>query len=296
MRSLMSTYSIAAYDTFFQEWGVGVQSKFLASGSLVPWVKPEVGAVATQARTNAGYGKRALALLEAGCGAEAVIQRMLEEDENQQVRQMGIVDASGGAYAFTGEQCLPYAGHRVETSYTCQGNLLVGEDVLHRMAVSFQDKEGDLADKILAALKGAQKAGGDRRGVQSAALLVKKPKEGMFGFHDIYIDLRVDDHPAPLQELERLKSLHRVSYLPTHQDKYFAFDEVVRTKIMFILQEIGEVKGCLKQGDTLEKALENFGSKHNLSASEIFQGNLINGQLVDKVAQAHYGHLQKRYG
>ena len=208
-----ATFSIVAYDPATESWGVAVQSKFLGVGSVVPWARAGQGAVATQALANTTYGPRGLALMATGVSASNVVARLTEADPRAARRQVGMVDTNGLAAAFTGAGCFAWAGHRIGTNYCVQGNILAGEAVVADMAEAFEEAraggEGDLADWMLAALEAGQAAGGDRRGRQSAALLVVKEAGGYGGHNDRYIDIRIDDHRAPIQELGRLLRLHR---------------------------------------------------------------------------------------
>jgi uncharacterized Ntn-hydrolase superfamily protein len=203
-RDEVNTFSIAAYDPDKKEWGVAVASKYLAVGSVVPWAKAGVGAVATQASVNATYGPRGLELLAEGKSAEEVVKMLTGADAGKDVRQLGVVDAKGEAAAFTGPKCNAWAGHKTGKNYTCQGNILAGEAVVTDMAKAFEEAKGPLAWRMMAALEAAEKAGGDKRGKQSAAILVVREKAGPNGFNDRSIDLRVDDHETPIPELARI--------------------------------------------------------------------------------------------
>jgi uncharacterized Ntn-hydrolase superfamily protein len=203
----VNTFSIVAYDPDRQEWGVAVASKFLAVGAVVPWAKAGVGAIATQSHANTTYGPKGLELLGQGKSAEEVIKLLTEEDEGKDVRQVGIVDAKGNATTFTGSKCTEWAGGKTGKHYACQGNILAGEAVVNDMAKAFAEAKGPLAWRLMAALEAAEKAGGDKRGKQSAAILVVRDKAGYSGFNDRLIDFRVDDHATPVQELARILAL-----------------------------------------------------------------------------------------
>ena len=206
---VVATFSIVAYDPETQELGVAVQSKFLAVGSVVPWAKAGVGAVATQSFANTTYGPKALGLLALGEEPDAVMKKITEADSRSAVRQVGIVDAKGRSATFTGEKCSAWAGGLNGENFACQGNILAGEAVVKNMAKSFQESKGDLGERLIAALQAGQDAGGDSRGMQSAALLIVRDGWGYGGFNDRYRDLRVDDHPEPIKELKRIYALHR---------------------------------------------------------------------------------------
>jgi uncharacterized Ntn-hydrolase superfamily protein len=202
-----NTFSIVAYDPERKEWGVGVASKYLAVGNAVPWAKANVGAVATQARVNVAHGPNGLDLLAKGMSAEEALKTLVDADKQIQVRQLGLVDAKGKVASFTGKECTAYAGHKTGEHFACQGNILAGQAVIDDMAKAFEESTGPLAWRMMAALEAADKAGGDKRGKQSAAILVVRDKAGPNAVGDRYIDLRVDDHKEPIPELARILSL-----------------------------------------------------------------------------------------
>lgn len=204
----ISTFSIVAYDPVYQEWGVAVQSKFLAVGAVVPYAAPNAGAIATQAWGNMIYGPEGLKQLAEGQAAKTVLAALTANDPASAYRQVGIVDSQGKAAAFTGTECQFWAGHKTGKNFTVQGNILTGKAVIDAMAQSFESSRGTLAERMLSALTAGQNAGGDSRGRQSAALLISRLKGGYSGYSDTAIDLRVDDHETPIMELKRLYRLH----------------------------------------------------------------------------------------
>jgi uncharacterized Ntn-hydrolase superfamily protein len=203
------TFSIVACDPRSGDLGVAVESRFLGVGSVVPWAKAGVGAVATQSWANALYGPDGLALLEGGKDAAAVVEALTSADPARDRRQLGVVDAKGRAAAYTGAACLAWAGHRTGDGFSVQGNILAGPKVADAMAEAFLAAKGELADRLVAALAAGQRAGGDKRGQQSAALLVVRRNGGYGGNNDRYIDLRVEDHEKPIEELKRLLELYK---------------------------------------------------------------------------------------
>jgi len=221
--ALVSTFSIVAFDPLTQELGIAVQSKFFGVGSVVPWAKAGVGAIATQSYANVTYGPNGLSHLESGLEAAAVIEKLTSEDAQSATRQVAVVDAHGGAASFTGESCHSWAGHVVGQHYAIQGNLLAGQKVVEAMDRAFRQTRGQpkrsLADALMAALAAGQAAGGDKRGRQSAALLVVREGGGYAGSNDRFIDLRVEDHPKPIDELQRLLEMHKVFYKPSHRTR-----------------------------------------------------------------------------
>ncbi|MHC4606339.1 MAG: DUF1028 domain-containing protein [Planctomycetota bacterium] len=208
----MSTFSIVAFDPETGDYGVAVQSKFFGVGAVVPFAKAGVGAIATQAWGNTTYGTKGLELLASGLSAEEVVNKLTEADRGREFRQLGVVDSKGNAFAFTGEKAQEWKGHKTGKNYTCQGNILAGEEVVNAMAKAFEETKGPLADRLIKALEAGQAAGGDKRGKQSAALLVVREKGGYSGFNDRYIDIRVDDHETPIQRLGELRQLHRNTF------------------------------------------------------------------------------------
>lgn len=220
---VVATYSIVAFDPDTGDLGVAVQSKFFGVGTVVPWAKAGVGAVATQATPNIGYASRALNMLETRQPVETIVKLLPADDPQGDRRQFGIVDANGKAAAYTGKLCLPFAAHRTGKDFVVQGNILAGPEVLDGMADAFKKsrEEGgsELADWLVAALQAGEDAGGDRRGRQSAALLVVREGAGFGGASDRYIDLRVEDHPDPTRELARLLKIHKTFYAEKHRNR-----------------------------------------------------------------------------
>lgn len=208
-----STFSIVARDPANGDLGVIVQSKFPAVGSVVPWAAAGVGAIATQALANSSYGPRGFVLLSEGKSATETLQTLLASDELTEQRQVGIVDSSGHATAHTGHECIEWAGHVIGDGYACQGNILASDAVVAAMAETYERVEGDLIDKLFAALKAGQAQGGDRRGMQSAAIVVVRKNGGYGGGNDRYVDVRVDEHPNPIEELERIFKIYDMTLL-----------------------------------------------------------------------------------
>ncbi len=205
----VATFSIVGYDAETGALGIAVQSKFFAVGAVVPWAEAGVGAIATQSWANTTYGPNGLKLLKSGLSAEQALARLTADDPGRATRQVGIVDAKGNVANYTGDECNAWAGAVSGKHYTAQGNILAGEEVVKAMSTAFEETEGELADKLMAALCAGQKAGGDTRGQQSAALLVVQEHSGYGGFNDRYIDLRVDDAEKPIEELQRLLEIHK---------------------------------------------------------------------------------------
>ena len=235
----ISTYSIVACDLDQGEWGVAVQSKFLAVGSVVPWAEPGAGAVATQAYANPRFGPDGLALLRQGLSAEEVVSRLADADEGRDERQLGVVDAAGRGATFTGSACHDWAGGRTGSGYAAQGNILVSGETVDALAETFEAATGILAERLLASLAAAQSAGGDSRGQQSAALLVVRRDGGYAGLSNVVVDLRVDDHKAPIEELRRLHVLHDQLFGETPRDHWLPVDGELRAEIDERLATLG---------------------------------------------------------
>jgi uncharacterized Ntn-hydrolase superfamily protein len=207
------TFSIVAFDPSTKDLGVAVHSRYFSVGSVVPWAEAGVGAIATQSFVNVSYGPRGLQLLKEGLTVNEVIKRLTGQDKARDYRQLGIVDSKGNVAVFTGEKCLKWAGSRIGKNYVALGNILADEEVVNNMGKKFESTNDDLAGKFIAALESGEEAGGDIRGKQSASLLVVRKEQGRVGYGDRYIDLRVEDHKNPIEELKRLLNLSRVYYL-----------------------------------------------------------------------------------
>jgi uncharacterized Ntn-hydrolase superfamily protein len=221
---------------------VVVASKFLAVGSVVPSAEPQSGAVATQSYANPRYGPDGLALLSQGLPAADVVQRLTDADDGRDERQLGVVDAAGGAATFTGEACHDWAGGRTGAGYAAQGNLLVSEATVDALAETFEASAGTLVERLLESLAAGQDAGGDRRGQQSAALLVVQRDGGYAGLSDVLVDLRVDDHEAPVEELRRLFGLHDRLFGKTPREEWLQVDDELRAEIQEQLGKLGYEK------------------------------------------------------
>ncbi|HKC77339.1 MAG TPA: DUF1028 domain-containing protein [Gaiellaceae bacterium] len=237
---LVATFSIAACDLEARQWGVAVQSKFLAVGSVVPWAEPEVGAIATQAYANPSYGPNGLTLLREGLSASEVVERLTAADDGRDDRQLGVVDAQGGSASWTGPGCNDWAGGRTGSCYAAQGNILVGEETVAALAETFESTAGQpLAERLLGALAAAQAAGGDSRGQQSAALLVVKRNGGYAGLSDSLVDLRVDDHERPIEELTRVYELHHQLFGRTPERFWLPLEGELRVEVDERLGRLG---------------------------------------------------------
>jgi len=237
---LVATYSIVGCDLEARQWGVAVQSKFLAVGSVVPWAEPEVGAIATQAYANPRYGPDGLALLREGLSAGEVVERLTAADGGRDERQLGVVDASGASAAWTGSGCLDWAGNRTGERYSAQGNILVSGETVDALADTFEANSGrPLAERLLEAVAAAQAAGGDSRGQQSAALLVVERNGGYAALSDVLVDLRVDDHERPIDELARVYELHQQLFGRTPEGLWLTLEGELRAEVEERLGRLG---------------------------------------------------------
>jgi len=254
----IATYSIAACDLDAGRWGVAVQSKFLAAGSLVPWAEPEVGALATQAYANPRYGPEGLALLRQGLAAEEVVARLTAADDGREQRQLGVVDAQGRGASFSGAECHDWAGGRTGDCYAAQGNILVSGATVDALVETFEGTKGaGLAERLIDCLAAAQAAGGDSRGQQAAGLLVVERDGGYGGLSDVVVDLRVDDHPTPVDELRRIYGLHQALFGATPRDEWVAVDGELAGELRERLERLGF-------GGELEQALVAWAGQENL--------------------------------
>lgn len=271
---MVSTFSIVGYDPEAKEWGVAVQSKFLAVGAVVPWLKAGVGAVATQSWANTTYGPRGLELMSQGLSAEEVVQRLVEDDEGKDLRQVGLIDASGNAATFTGKDCYPWAGGVTGKHFAAQGNILVSEETVQAMASTFESAQGDLAERLLAALAAGGKAGGDSRGEQSAALVVVKEEGGYGGYNDRYIDLRVDDHVTPIDELIRIHGLYKLYFYKTKPENVLAIEGELRQEIERHLARTGYAGGTGLGDEAFNEALQTFYLTENFDERMAPEGSI----------------------
>ncbi|WP_376791883.1 DUF1028 domain-containing protein [Thermoflexus sp.] len=284
-----TTFSIVAFDPARSEWGVAVASKFLAAGAVVPWARAGAGAVATQSYANTRFGPEGLARMAQGLSAEETLAALLAEDPEREKRQVGLVDRQGRAAAFTGSECLPWAGHRVGEGFCCQGNLLVDERTLEAMAAAFVNASGELADRLVAALLAGDRAGGDRRGRQSAAILVVREGGGYGGFNDRYMDLRVDDDPDPVVKLQDLVELHHLYFGQPRPEDLMPIDAALAREIQRLLRHAGYYTGEITgvYDEATRRALETLFGVENLE--ERWQP----GDRIDRVA---WEFLRRRFG
>jgi uncharacterized Ntn-hydrolase superfamily protein len=254
------TFSLVACDLEARQWGVVVASKFLAVGAVVPWARADVGAVATQASANVSYGPRGLELLATGASAQETIDRLTGDDPGAPERQIGVVDGGGGSATFTGPECFDWAGGRAGPGYAAQGNLLVGAAVVEALADTFEGTEGPLVERLLASLQAGEEAGGDRRGRQSAAVIVRQTDAGYGGGTDILVDLRVDDHVEPVTELQRLYAIQDLLFGRTPEDQLIPLEQVQAelTELLARVGHPGPIERCLREWAGMENLEERL--------------------------------------
>lgn len=284
------TFSIVARDPQAGELGIAVQSKFLAVGAVVPWARAGVGAIATQSWANTSYGPHGLELLASGLSAAETLEQLLKDDEGRASRQVGIVPVRGEPATYTGKDCFPWAGGHVGEDYACQGNILVGEDTVLAMGRTFEQTTGHLCDRLLTALAAGQTAGGDSRGQQSAALLVVRAGGGYSGFNDRFIDLRVDDHPQPIQELQRILQLHKLYLSPPDPHDILTIDQPIARELQELLTTTGDYQGPISGSydDVTRDAFRQFTGRENLE-ERWFEDARIDRVVLDFLRQKIQG-------
>jgi len=284
------TFSIVAADPESGACGVAVASKFLAAGAVVPWARAGVGAIATQSHANTRYGPEGLALLAEGVAPDEAVQRLIHADPEASKRQIGIVDMRGGAATFSGGDCFRWYGGLTAVNVAVQGNILVSEETVAAMLQAFQDTPGALAWRLLAGLKAGDRAGGDRRGKQSAALLVVKPSGGYGGFNDRHLDLRVDDHLQPVDELERLASVWRLYFEEPAESDLVVIDDELATELRQGLRQLGYDPGPTAGpwGEPAQRAFTAFAEMENLEDRVRADGR------TDQQVLAYFRELRRR--
>lgn len=277
------TFSIVAHDPVAGDWGVAVASKFPAVGAVVAWARAGIGAVATQALANTSFGPSGLDLMAGGLSAQQALDRLLADDETSDQRQVGAIDASGRPATFTGGRCMDWAGGRVGSHHACQGNILVGEQVVQEMSLAFEHTDGELVDGLLSALQAGDRAGGDRRGRQSAALLVVRERGGYGGYTDRYVDLRVDDHPQAVDELVRVFDAYDKEILIRNDPLLEATPELVG-ELQRRLAALGRYQGTLDATYDSETraALQAFAGEFNLEG-KVRDDELLYESLVREI-------------
>ncbi len=262
---IITTFSIVAADLATGDLGIAVASKFLACGAVVPWASAGAGAVATQSFANTAYGPDGIRMMRDGLSARDALAKLLADDADRDLRQVGLVDARGGAAAHTGPGCYPWAGHHVGDGFTCQGNILVGQDTVDAMASAFRGSKGELSGRLVTALAAGDKAGGDKRGKQASAVYVVRPKGGYGGMNDVLVDLRVDDRPDPVTELKRLLDLRDLYFGKSPSSEKLKIEGTVLADLKRVMTSRGFYRGDVASpwDETTEKALDTFIATEN---------------------------------
>src|SRR5690625_4686803 len=274
------TFSIIGFDPKTNELGIAVQSKFIGVGSVVPWAKAGVGAVATQSFANPAYGPDGLKLMEEGKTAQETIDILTNNDDGKELRQVGIMDAQGRAATFTGSGCYDWAGGRIGENCVAQGNILVSEQVVDAMVDVFEQTKGNLAERLLQALDAGQDAGGDSRGKQAAAIYVVKEKGGYLQANDRMIDLRVDEHPDPIKELIRIYKLHTLYFGVTKKENIITINEETRAEISKHLYRLGKIATETLSNEAFYEALKDYHRGENFEGRELEVGK-IDQEVLD---------------
>ena len=278
------TFSIVACDLEEQAWGVAVASKFPAVGAVVPYVQAEAGAVATQSFANTSFGPRGLEMMAKGASAQETLDRLLKDDPDRELRQIGLVDAKGGAASFSGSGCFAWAGGVSGTGYAIQGNILANGNVVPAMEQVFLETSGNLPTRLHAALLAGDRAGGDKRGRQSAAIYVAKPRAGYGGYLDRWLDYRVDDHEDPVPRLAELLEMHDLYFGKSPESERVEIKE----KSLAQLTEILRQRGYLKDGKDFTEAFNEFIGNENFEERADPQAQWIDGPVL--------AYIMKKFG
>ncbi len=270
------TFSIVACDLEEQAWGVAVASKFPAVGAVVPWAEAGAGAVATQSFANTSFGPRGLALMGMGMSAQETLDRLLEEDADKELRQIGLVDVRGGSVTFSGSGCFAWAGGVSGKGYAIQGNILAHERVVPAMEQAFLGTWGNLPARLHAALLAGDRAGGDKRGRQSAAIYVAKAKAGYGGYLDRWLDYRVDDHEDPVPRLGELLEMHDLYFGKSPETERVEIKDDVLQQMTGILRRAG----YLENGREFQAAFGEFIGNENFEERADPETRWIDGPVL----------------
>ena len=287
---IVTTFSIVAADLATGDFGIAVASKFLACGAVVPWASAGAGAVATQSFANTAYGPDGIAMMRDGLSASEALAKLIAGDPDRDLRQVGLVDARGGAAAHTGPGCHAWAGHHVGDGFACQGNILVGQETVDAMAAAFRGAKGELAGRLVSALAAGDSAGGDRRGKQASAVYVVRPNGGYGGMNDVLVDLRVDDHGEPVKELRRLLDLRNLYFGTSPAAEKVPIEGVALLDLKRIMKRAGHYRGeeSAQWDAATEKALDAFIASENFEERVDFKARTIDAPVL--------AHLRRIFG
>jgi uncharacterized Ntn-hydrolase superfamily protein len=285
-----STFSIVAYDPSEYAWGIAVASKFPAVGSVVPWARAGAGAVATQSHANTSFGPRGLDLMEKGASAQQALQALIADDPQKELRQVGMVDNQGGAATYTGSACHDWAGGLTGNGYAIQGNILAGENVVKAMEATFVSQSGSLVTRLFQALLAGDRAGGDRRGRQSAAIFIVKPQGGYGGFNDRWIDYRVDDHDDPVLRLGELLELHELYFGESPIEDRVQLKGQPLSRLQSLMHRLGYYQGEThgQYDPATRSALVSFIGNENFEERFDAENGVIDRPVLD--------YLHRRFG
>lgn len=278
------TFSIIAYDPDNGDLGIAVHSKFPNVRATIPFAEAGIGAIATQSYCNTSFGPKGLELLRNGASPQQVVDILIQNDPDRNYRQLGVIDAQGNAANYTGAECFDWADGIVDMNCTVQGNVLAGKQVLTSMQQGFQTHKGTLAERLIHALHMAQEAGGDRRGQQSAALLVVRKNAGYGGHDDRYVDISIYDHQHPMEELKRLYEIHRLTYFKSETKNLITIDSTIAKELQTIMQNNGFYKGDIHGmfDQASQKGLHDFMGWENYD-ERMRDDNLIDIEVLDDI-------------
>jgi uncharacterized Ntn-hydrolase superfamily protein len=287
----IATFSIVAYDKGENAWGIAVSSKFPAVGAVVPWARAGEGAVATQSYANTTYGPLGLGLMASGVPAQEALTKLVNDDEKRKLRQAGFVDASGNAATFTGEDCMEWAGGLVGDGFCVQGNILTGPEVIEQMADAYRNSDQlEFPERLLNALSAGDRAGGDRRGRQSAAVLLVKQEGGYGGFNDRWVDYRVDDHENPIPQLADLLNLHRLYFGESEAEDKLEIKGETAQKMNEIMMKLGYLPSDISSvpDEDLQAALRKFIGNENFEDRTDFESGFIDRPVYEYLIKKYY--------
>lgn len=282
------TFSIVGFDPQNGDLGIAVHSKFPNVRVTIPFAQAGIGAVATQSYCNTSFGPKGLDLLQNGASPQQVIDILIQNDKDRDYRQVGVIDAKGNAANYTGKECFDWAGGCIGENYSVQGNVLAGEKVITSMAQGFEEYQGSLSERLIHALSMGQDAGGDRRGQQSAALLVVRENGGYGGHDDRYVDISVYDHQQPIQELKRLYELHRLTYFRSEEKDLKLINSTIAKELQTIMQAKGFYKGQISGvfDKQTQKSLHDFMGWENYD-ERMRDDDRIDIEVLDDIRKKH---------
>lgn len=279
----IATFSIVAYDPQAIAWGVAVASKFPGVGAVVPWADAGKGAVATQSYANTTYGPRGLEWMNQGMSAQETLDKLTAMDDERDLRQAGMVDAIGRSSTFTGEKCLPWAGGQAGLNCAAQGNILTGPETIDAMVKTFEETQGDLPTRLFEALLAGDRAGGDSRGRQSAAIFVVKEGAGYGGYNDRWLDYRVDDHEDPVPRLGELIEMHELYFGESAEADRIAIEGDLATELQSMMHRLGYYIGnpTGTYDEDTQRSLRKFLGNENFEDRTNFETGMIDLPVLE---------------